>query len=171
MKKPSLPGCFYDPKTRCHLDKRLRTPMAPLMERAITTLEASHVPLDAATIAGRCHGTVNQTNKHLSSLRRAGIVRIAGWGNKAIGQTGDYHRLYAMANGEKDAKKPKTMGKADRLRLWRKNMRKLLEGNHQSVIASRRMGGAESIVLSGKVIYQRDKGINYQALRQIGMIR
>jgi hypothetical protein len=116
-------------------------------------------------------GTVNQTNKHLSSLRRAGIVRIAGWGNKAIGQTGDYHRLYAMANGEKDAKKPKTMGKADRLRLWRKNMRKLLEGNHQSVIASRRMGGAESIVLSGKVIYQRDKGINYQALRQIGMIR
>lgn len=144
-----------------------RQRMAPLMQRIIAFLETAKEPIGADALAEIVFGAENQVRKHLRRLHQERIVRIAGWAEKPPGVCGDYHRLFAMANGEKDTPKPKRPSSRQRLRKWRGRLHIMLGDKYKFVAQSAKCGGSQTLVMGGKVVYQRYKGVRYDALKQV----
>ncbi len=144
-----------------------RQRMAPLMQRIIEYMEAANAPIGADALAPLVFGGRAHVRKHIRKLHNARIIRIAGWSEKPPGVCGDYCRLFELANGKPDEQRPARPERSTQLKTWRGRLRTMLGDKYKFVARSANGGGAETLVLHGRVVYQRYHGVRYDALRQV----
>jgi len=134
------------------LDRRLRQRMAPAMRRILEYMEAHpgrHADNDLAETIFCDRGVVKDT---LNKLHAAGILRIAAY--RRTGSTPQ--ALYGWAcEGKGDAACLPPVTNAEKQRKRRAKLKALYGQYAWRVHTSRNFGGADTLVVDGKVVYRR----------------
>lgn len=119
-------------------------------ERIIAALEAS--PCLAAELEQLAFTTKRNTLKHLKQLREEGAIHVCRWER---GTAGPFRPVYQWGPG-KDARRPKPLTLATRLKTYRRRMREKF-GPYYAVIyeAQKQHLPGRKIVVDGQVVYQQ----------------
>ena len=134
------------------LDRRLRQGMAPSMRRILEYMEANPGRHADQELAAACHCDRGNAKDVLNRLHQSGILRIAAY--RSTGSTPQ--ALYGWAcEGRGDAAYPPPVTNAEKQRKRREKLKRMYGEYAWRVHTSRNHGGAETLVLDGKVVYRR----------------
>lgn len=108
----------------------------------------------AKVLAAEGHLSLSVCRRYLYQMHAAGRVRISDW-LRADSVGGNYTKIWALGPGP-DAERPKARSKSENYRAWRE--RKIKQYGPEvakRMFISRHNGGADSIVIDGRVVYRR----------------
>lgn len=134
------------------IDRRLRQRMAPSMTRILEYMEAHPGRHADHELAAACHCDRGNAKHILNRLHAAGILRIA-----AYLRTGSTPQaLYGWScDGDVDAACLPPVTNAEKQRNRRAKLKALYGPYAWRVHTSRNFGGADTLVVDGKVVYRR----------------
>lgn len=134
------------------IDSRLRQRMAPSMRRILEYMESNPGRHADNELAASCHCDRGNAKDVLNRLHKSGILRIAAY--RRTGSTPQ--ALYGWAcDGEADANPPPPLTNAEKQRKRRQYLKRMYGEYAWRVHTSRNFGGAETLVVDGKVVYRR----------------
>lgn len=134
------------------IDYRLRQRMAPSMARILEYMEANPGRHADTDLAAACHCDRGVAKDVLNKLHATGILRIAAY--RRTGSTPQ--ALYGWAcEGEVDATPPPPLTNAEKQKSRRTRLKAMYGEYAWRVHTSRNNGGAETLVIDGRVVYRR----------------
>ncbi len=136
------------------IDARIRMKMAPSMKRILEYMEANPGKHGDNDLAKACFCDRGVAKKALNALREAGILGIAAY--RRSGATPQALYGWAWKCGQ-EATPPPKLTDAEKQRSRRKKLREKFGDLSWRVHQSRSHGGADTLVIDGKVVYRRRK--------------
>lgn len=134
------------------IDYRLRQRMAPAMKRILELMESDNKrPVSDQDCAREAFCDRGVAKDCLNKLHDSGILRIAAY--RRTGSTPQ--AMYAFAMGKADAVPPPPLTNAEKQRKRRVELKRKFGQYAWRVHTSRNFGGAEKLVVDGKVVYVR----------------
>lgn len=144
----------YQPKPRDtrHQGHWTTSPTA----RRLCARLASGGPATVKALSIDCHCSEHVARGHLSAMHKAARIRIHAW-LRATGVGGNYSIVWALGAAP-DAPRPTATSKAQNYRAWRlRTIARYGPEIASRMFRSRRNGGADRIVLDGRVVYERGR--------------
>lgn len=112
-------------------------------------------PLSVKEAAYYADVTENNARKLLKAMHKDKVIHLCEW-KTAVGRGGGHPTMYFALGKKKDAKYPERQNKRDNWNRWAESKRKKYGNEYASLmIRSRGNGGADTIVIDGKTVYQR----------------
>lgn len=97
----------------------------------------------------------------LAAMHAAGELRIIAWRRQPKGEP---VRVFGLADGKRDAPRPRRIGTAAACRKWRSSIRKRLGDEAGRAVLNAMDKRKALVVVSGRVIYRRGEGVLVAAL-------
>lgn len=117
---------------------------------------ASGGPATLKVLIIDCHCSDHVARQHLSAMYRAEQIHLHAW-LRATGVGGNYSKVWAIGAGA-DAPRPTATSKAQNYRAWRhRTIARWGAEIANRMFLSRRNGGADRIVVDGRVVYERGR--------------
>lgn len=113
-------------------------------------------PATVKALSVDCHCSEHVARVHLSAMHKAGQIHIHAW-LRATGVGGNFSQVWALGRGP-DARRPTATSKAQNYRAWRqRTIARYGPEIASRIFLSRRNGGADRIVVDGRVVYERGR--------------